>query len=633
MTPVPFSAARRLADRTATVAAFGFPVLLFLWLVTAGTWDLFRSERLGDFHDVQARSFLDGRLDVPPDAVHIEGIVIDGRTYVYFGPVPALLRLPVFALTDRFDGRLSALSMSLAFVVTLVAARSMGRRLEPAASPVGIAMPLLAGTSVLLFLASRAFVYHEAILWGLALAVAAYDQIVALSQRFSWWRLAAASALASGAFLSRASVGLGAAIALGVACIGFALACLRRRQLVQIVALGTAALAPVVLYAGLNYAKFESAFRLPLDKQVFTGIDANRQAALEANGGSLFGFGFVPTTLRHYSRPDALSFPRTFPWVSFPERAHVVGDAVFDTIDFASSAPATMPALVFLSVIGVVSVARRRDAALAIPALGAAAGSATVLTIGFIAHRYLGDVVPLLLILGAAGLAATVRVSSARTRRLIAGTVAVLGALSLWVNTGLALQYQRAYGPNIPPDLRASLVRWQHDLPGGPLRLGGSGAELPTAAGRAELYSVGDCDGLYWSDGMAWHAVERTPATGHLKGLLPAPSKRTVVARAGKAQIVAEPLPGDRARLVYVGSGDERDEGDPVDVSSAVWALDVVVDRRLGHATGAIDGKPSLDVFSLLIPRGEVKLAAVVQALPPEPPTLCRDIAGRSVSP
>lgn len=627
--PVPLSAAHRRAVRAGAIASFAFPMLLFLWFVTAGSWDLFRSERLGDFHDSQARSFLDGRIDVPPEAVHIEGIVVDGRTYLYFGPVPALLRLPVFVVTDRLDGRLSAPSMLLAFGITLFAARSIASRLAPD-DPfmTRTAMPLLAGTSVLVFLASRAFVYHEAILWGVALALSAYDQIVALSRRFSWGRLAAASALAAGALLSRASVGIGAAIAVGLFCAPLAWTSLRQRRLPRLFALAALAVAPVVLYAGINYAKFESLFRLPLDKQVFTGIDPNRQAALEANGGSLFGFGFVPTTLLHYSRPDALTFPRTFPWVSFPDRAEVVGDAVFDTIDFASSVPATMPALLALSAIGIVSVVRRRDTGFAIPAIGAAAGSATVLTIGFIAHRYLGDVVPLLVVLGAAGLVAATRLSSAAARRVTLGLVAVLALFSTWVNVGLALEYQRAYGPNATPEVRASLLHMKHDLPGGPLRLHGAGPALPASAGRDELFAIGECDGLYWSDGRAWHAVERTPATGKVKGRVRAVRTRTVVATAGTSVIIAEAVGANEVRLVYEGADGERYEGQPATVSSEDWELDLVVDRRVAHATGAINGNASLDVSYLLIPQGDVELARAVNPLPTEPPVLCRELSG-----
>jgi hypothetical protein len=42
-----------------------------------------------------------GRFDVDPDVILHEGFARDGRTYAYFGPVPALLRLPIL-LWPRF---------------------------------------------------------------------------------------------------------------------------------------------------------------------------------------------------------------------------------------------------------------------------------------------------------------------------------------------------------------------------------------------------------------------------------------------------------------------------------------------------------------------------------------------------
>ena len=58
-----------------------------------------------NFFDLQARAFLDGDLAVPTDSLGIEGFVIDGRTFMYFPPFPALLRIPVLMVTDGFDGR------------------------------------------------------------------------------------------------------------------------------------------------------------------------------------------------------------------------------------------------------------------------------------------------------------------------------------------------------------------------------------------------------------------------------------------------------------------------------------------------------------------------------------------------
>ncbi len=96
-------------------------VVAYTWLLTAGTWDLFQRQYFDNFFDAQARSMLDGRLDVPPEVVGFEGFLIGGKTFIYFGPVPALLRMPLMLVTDRFDGRLTTVSMLLAMLVLSMA--------------------------------------------------------------------------------------------------------------------------------------------------------------------------------------------------------------------------------------------------------------------------------------------------------------------------------------------------------------------------------------------------------------------------------------------------------------------------------------------------------------------------------
>src|SRR4029450_646893 len=92
------------------------------WVLTAGHGNLLQHQFFDDFFDLQARSMLHGRLDVPADRVGFEGFVTGGKTYVYFGVVPSLLRMPVLVLTDNADGQLTTLSMLAAAVVLAVAA-------------------------------------------------------------------------------------------------------------------------------------------------------------------------------------------------------------------------------------------------------------------------------------------------------------------------------------------------------------------------------------------------------------------------------------------------------------------------------------------------------------------------------
>ena len=183
-------AAVRAAARVGALVA----LVVFAVLVSEGTPSgLFRRGPFtSDFFDVQAEAILDGHLDVDPEVAGIEGFVHDGKTQLYFGLVPAVLRLPIVALTDRFDGRLTQLSMLLALVAAMWATSRLAwraRRWRRGDDPPGRWEPWIVGgftaavglASPLLFLAARPVVYHETELWGAA------TTLVALEALLRWW--------------------------------------------------------------------------------------------------------------------------------------------------------------------------------------------------------------------------------------------------------------------------------------------------------------------------------------------------------------------------------------------------------------------------------------------------------------
>ncbi|HEV7757851.1 MAG TPA: hypothetical protein VGO78_02640 [Acidimicrobiales bacterium] len=199
---------------------------LFSWVLTAGRWDLLQRQYFDNFFDAQTRAMFDGRLDVPPDVVGFEGFITHGKTYIYFGPFPAFLRMPLMALTDRYDGRLTTLSILAATVALVYAAFRLScslRRLVRGTDPVGRReLWATAGLSVAvlaappLFLMSSAVVYHEATMWGLAFTVGAYDGIVRWQRDRRGWRLLVISLLFAGGLMSRQTVALGPVAALGL---------------------------------------------------------------------------------------------------------------------------------------------------------------------------------------------------------------------------------------------------------------------------------------------------------------------------------------------------------------------------------------------------------------------------------
>jgi len=105
--------------------------VVVFWLIATclQPWHLFdKGPYTTDFYDVQARGLVHGHLDVPANVAGIEGFEIDGKTQIYFGIGPAIMRLPVSGVSDVFDRRLSLLSELLALsVLGLAAARLLKR--------------------------------------------------------------------------------------------------------------------------------------------------------------------------------------------------------------------------------------------------------------------------------------------------------------------------------------------------------------------------------------------------------------------------------------------------------------------------------------------------------------------------
>ena len=107
------------AERRLAQWVTGFATALFVLVVCS--WRPMRFFEHGgfssNFYDAQAAAFLRGQLAVPAEIAGIEGFVINGKTYLYYGPFLALVRLPIALFGTWADGRLVRLSMTIGFVV------------------------------------------------------------------------------------------------------------------------------------------------------------------------------------------------------------------------------------------------------------------------------------------------------------------------------------------------------------------------------------------------------------------------------------------------------------------------------------------------------------------------------------
>ncbi|MEP6624073.1 MAG: hypothetical protein ABJC79_06505, partial [Acidimicrobiia bacterium] len=542
-------AARRRYFRAALSGGFGA-----VGVFVAVMWNnggFFANTLFGGFYEVQARAFRHFNWNIPNGSLGIEGFVIHRQTYEYYGPWPALLRMPLMKLFPGMNGRWTQPFMLIAFILALAAVTRLGWQIRTwvRGSGVGVSRAEwwwtalftfgVGAGSVLVFLGSQAWVYHEAEVWGAALSLAAFAALAEFLATARWRTLAWAGLFATLAINSRASVGFGpiaALLVLGAATLlpwagrrfGLPEGLANWRSRFRI---GAAAGIPILTYMYVNYSKFGSLFVFPSNKQIFSHAGVYRREMLAQNANSLFGLKFFPTAAIQYLRPDALRFRSLIPFVDFPDQAKVIGKHVlFDTIEPTSSVPSSMPVLAVLALIGIVClVSRRRGRAVApvwVLAIGAFAGAITVVPYSYIAQRYMSDFVPLLVILASVGGAYAVRFIDRKPRWAVPVTsgLALGVAFAVFVNVGLAYSYHNETDL-VPEGQLTDYVNFQyelhHDFPGGAAPYVQRGAELPRVPrARGTTFVVGDCDGLYWSQGNGWppsakwYALARTEVTG-----------------------------------------------------------------------------------------------------------------------
>lgn len=505
---------------------------------------------LGGFFDAQARALLHGRLAVPPGAVSFEGFRVGGQTYMYFGLVPALLRIPVLLVSHRLDGRLTQLSMLLAVVVAVEAAARLQwhvrERIRPGApAAVGerglvVLLAVAIGAGLPLYLVSWPVVYHEAELWGLALSLAALATTLGLINDPRPRRIVLAGVLCALAVNARISVGLGPVITLGLLGAGWTLAAVRgwRRArhggpgvarepsppspALGLLAIGGAALA-LATEISINLARFATPLGLPMYDHVAYHIDPTEHAAVLADHGAVFGLQYLPTTLISALSPGALSVTRVFPFLGLPAHVPAVtGSALFVSRLPSLSLVTAMPLLIALFLAGLLALARQpRARPLLAGLVGCAAAFATTLTVSSVATRYLADAVPLLALGACASLQAILaRGPHGRGWRAARAGLVVLGAAGVLIIGAAGLVQQRLLAPTASPDERAGFVAWQLNVaralglrPPLPAR----GRVLPATAPGApgDLFVLGHCDGLYVTSTTAtWLDAERGRAAG-----------------------------------------------------------------------------------------------------------------------
>ncbi len=481
-----------------------FCLLVLSWLVTWGDWDFFPpAGMLEAFYDAQAQSLLEGRIDVPPEAIGPEAFVHNGKSYGYFGPTPALARLPLQVFMPAMYGRWSRASMLAASLLAMLSVLLFFRRLERhlalAVHPNlrallrAAAVAAVALGSCTVFLCAESKVYQEAIIWGaaLTLAHAAFLFCYLSEPRPRWLALTCAAAFL--AFFARVSSGAGALLSLAIVDLAILLPSIRFREYWGVksvdrrpaaLAMSLTLLAAASLWMGLNYAKFGVLF-VSQPMQMNVQYDRARLARIK---GDLASLDNLPLTAACYLSPENIRFGSRFPWVYLmgdPDLERRFPKAHFDRAEAFAGLPPSAPGLLLGAICGTLLCFATRRPQLRVcraPLAGAFAGGLLLFTWGFISYRYLEDALPWLAVGSVIALTQIPQLQSDRLRRAATALVLLLTAYGVWTNFAFAIVQQRFYAYPIPQEKRLAFEDFTNAV-----KLGGPAA-IPAFAVQWRKY-------------------------------------------------------------------------------------------------------------------------------------------------
>ena len=376
--------------------------LVYLWLITHGTFRLIASEdlvTLSTAYDSLGQHLLQGSSAVDRDSIGWEAFPSKGRTVMYFGPFPAFLRIAFSALVPSWSGKLARLSCFLAASLSLLMVSAITRRelAENTGCSARLKAILFCTTmlgfglaSPLFLLASMVAIYHESIWWGVLWGLCGVwllfrGPLSGITTR----HLALLGVAAGFAMLSRITFAL--PLFLGLAY--WSLTLLRERP--SSWPMVARSLIPFVLMVGFqvwyNYDRFG---------QLFSIVDWKNYAlnTPEREQEGTFNATRTLPAFREYVIPYGDNVSASYPWL-LPRRLRSQPGGHFSTNkdEFLTAMLLTSPWLLLTASIGATGAARGRETHSLLLLLFFLLEALLVLSYYFVTQRYILEFVPLLL--------------------------------------------------------------------------------------------------------------------------------------------------------------------------------------------------------------------------------------------
>ena len=406
-----------------------------------------------------------------------ECFIVDGVCVGYFGPVPAIARIPALIVAGSNPLPDITIPMMLtAWLLWLVAVfvllKSVANSLPDVQLPpiisgaiAAAALALASVGSPVFFLLSRPYVYEEALLWAVTLAL---WSVVFL---WLWWRSRGTALLVVAFALGIMTIQTRLPTGIGVAAVFALLGLLLPRHVgwrprALLLAQPVVAMAS---YAVINWLRFGTLFSRPETAALSVSGNPERLAAYEQSG--FVDPGYILDGIVAFLRLDGIAVRDGFPWVTFPfipatvpaplgsADTSLLGLTVklpvneFVELEPVASLPATQSvSLVLLGVLVLCAMVYRQwlppiprvGRFTGVVLLGLTAAPALMLVSKYKAHRYVSEAAPLLAFSSvfAAVIIMHILSTSVSWRRYVIAALLIIGALvQMWIQYSLVLEF------------------------------------------------------------------------------------------------------------------------------------------------------------------------------------------------
>jgi hypothetical protein len=431
-------------------------VLLWIFTMTGGR-QVFVKEVLGGAYDSQAEHFLRGDVDVDVEAIGHEAMIVNDHVRMYFGPFPALLRVPLNFAYPAGHGKWSRISGFSAGIIALFAFAGLVRT-AMRGSPFSLrSRNWIANTCIigfafgspLLLLLGNLSIYNEAIIWGLGWSLAALyfalrsrqDEPGALTRSLLGFSLCAA-----GALLSRVTFG----VPFILIALFLVLQIPRNHRITNLSVLLLPLGIACALYVWLSYARFGSCIGVNFDYYI------NPVHSEFAHRYGIFSPRRIPYSFADYFSLRFPAIERQPPFLvgdrhsyNYPSLFSNPDSEVYISVLWCSGW------LVFAAIMGITSLVRRKE--LDLFGIGAAVALLVqffcILSYFTLAQRYAADLYPFLIFCLAVFLASS-RATSVQLRCIITGLV----ALSVVINSLATVSWLVNADQNVPTETK---VAWE----------------------------------------------------------------------------------------------------------------------------------------------------------------------------